>query len=311
MTIYHGPAGLPEAARGTVAALGNFDGVHRGHAAVIGEAKALAAALGAQSAAAVFTPHPRLVFQPDAEPFALMSDAQRVRALKAEGVDIVHHIAFDRTLAAMSPEGFVEDVLARGLGLKGVVTGADFCFGKDRAGNAATLKQIGARFGVEARVAEAVSAAGADHKISSSDVRKALRDGRPQDAARLLGRPFAIEGGVGEGDKRGRTIGFPTANIALGAYVRPAFGVYAVKNRLAGGWVIDGVANLGRRPTVSGTEARLETHLFDFAEDLYGQTVEVELIDFIRGEKKFDGLDQLTAQIAADCDTARGLLARG
>lgn len=310
MSVYHGHAGLPDAARGAVAALGNFDGVHRGHRAVIEAAKALAEALGAPAAAAVFTPHPRLVFQPSAEPFALMSDAQRVRGLQASGVELVHHIAFDRALAAMTPEAFVEDVLARGLGLKGVVTGADFCFGKDRAGNATALKEIGARFGIEARVAEAVSVDGMDHKISSSDIRQALREGAPEAAAELMGRPFAIEGEVSEGDKRGRTIGFPTANIALGAYVRPAFGVYAVINRLPGGRAVPGVANLGRRPTVEGTEARLETHLFDFAEDLYGQTVEVELVSFIRGETKFDGLDQLKAQIARDCDTARSLLAR-
>jgi len=190
------------------------------------------------------------------------------------------------------------------------VTGADFCFGKDRAGNAVSLKAIGARFGIEARVAEAVKVGGAHHKISSSDVRRALRGGDPETAAGLLGRPFAIEGAVSEGDRRGRTIGFPTANIALGGYVRPAFGVYAVRNRLADGRIVNGVANLGRRPTVNGAEARLETHLFDFAEDLYGQTLEVELLTFIRGETKFDGLGQLTAQIARDCDTARSILAR-
>jgi riboflavin kinase/FMN adenylyltransferase len=310
MSVYFGHAGLPGAARGAVAALGNFDGVHRGHAAVIDAAKALAAKLGAPAAAAVFTPHPRLTFQPGGDPFALMSDAQRVRALQAEGLTIIHHIAFDRTLAAMTPEMFVEDVLAGGLGLRGVVTGGDFCFGKNRAGNAAALKEIGARFAIEARVAEAVREPGVDHKISSSDVRRALRDGAPQTAAALLGRPFAIEGVVAEGDKRGRTIGFPTANIALGAYVRPAFGVYAVSNRLADGRRVAGVANLGRRPTVNGTEARLETHLFDFAEDLYGQPLEVDLLEFIRGEQKFDGLQALTAQIARDCDTARALMAQ-
>lgn len=309
MSVYHGHAGLPETARGAVAALGNFDGVHRGHAAVIGAAAALAAELRAPAAAAVFTPHPRLIFQPDAEPFALMSEAQRVRALQAHGVAMIHHIAFDRTLASMTPDAFVEEVLARGLGLKGVVTGADFCFGKNRAGNAAALKEIGATFGIEARVASAVSEPGVNHKISSSDVRRALREGAPQTAAALLGRPFAIEGAVAEGDKRGRTIGFPTANIGLGAYVRPAFGVYAVRNRLADGRTVSGVANLGRRPTVEGTEARLETHLFDFAEDLYGQTLEVELLEFIRGETKFDGLDALKAQISRDCDTARSILA--
>ncbi|MGJ3231140.1 MAG: bifunctional riboflavin kinase/FAD synthetase [Oceanicaulis sp.] len=311
MSVFHGHAGLPDPARGAVAALGNFDGVHRGHVAVIAAAKTLAADMRAPSAAAVFTPHPRLIFQPGADPFALMNDAQRVRALKAEGVDLVHHIAFDSALASMTPEAFVEEVLAKGLGLRGVVTGGDFCFGKDRAGDAAALKEIGARYGIEARIAAAVKGQGATGKISSSDVRQRLRDGDLQGAAALLGRPFAIEGVVAEGDRRGRTIGFPTANIALGAYLRPAFGVYAVRNRLEDGRLVDGVANLGRRPTVNGTEARLETHLFDFAEDLYGRTLEVELIDFIRGERKFDGLDQLTAQIATDCDTARRILARG
>ncbi|XBQ15228.1 MAG: bifunctional riboflavin kinase/FAD synthetase [Oceanicaulis sp.] len=309
MSVFHGHSGLPEAARGAVAALGNFDGVHRGHAAVIAEAKALAADLGAPPAAAVFSPHPRVLFQPNAEPFALMSEAQRVRALKAEGVEIVHHIVFDRTLAGMTPEAFVAEVLAEGLGLKGVVTGADFCFGKDRAGNAAALKTIGSAHGIEARVAPAVKAEGADGKISSSDVRNALRDGDPQRAAVLLGRPFAIEGAVQSGDRRGRTIGFPTANVPLGEYVRPAFGVYATRSRLADGRLVAGVANLGRRPTVEGTEARLEVHLFDFEADLYGQTLETELVAFLRPERKFDGLDALKAQIAADSEAARKLLA--
>jgi riboflavin kinase/FMN adenylyltransferase len=163
---------------------------------------------------------------------------------------------------------------------------------------------------MEARVADAVSVDGGVGKISSSDVRQALRDGDPQRAEALLGRPFAIEGAVVEGDRRGRTIGFPTANMALGGYVRPAFGVYAVRAALPGGRTAHGVANLGRRPTVAGTEARLETHLFDFAEDLYGQTLEVSLLAFIRGETRFDGLDALKAQIARDCDTARSILAR-
>ncbi|MFW5660996.1 MAG: bifunctional riboflavin kinase/FAD synthetase [Oceanicaulis sp.] len=308
MSVYHGHSGLPDDARGAVAALGNFDGVHRGHAAVIAEARALAAELGARPAAAVFSPHPRMLFQPGAEPFALMSEAQRVRALNAEGVEIVHHIAFDRALAGMTPGAFVKEVLADGLGLRGVVTGADFCFGKDRAGNAAALKTLGAAHGIKARVAGAVKAEGADGKISSSDVRNALRQGDPQRAAILLGRPFAIEGVVQTGDRRGRTIGFPTANVPLGDYVRPAFGVYAARSRLPGGALIAGVANLGRRPTVEGTEARLEVHLFDFDADLYGQTIETELVSFIRPEQKFDGLDALKAQIFADAGTARRLL---
>jgi riboflavin kinase/FMN adenylyltransferase len=308
MSVFHGYSGLPEAARGAVLALGNFDGVHRGHAAVIAEAKTLAAELGASPGAAVFSPHPRLLFQPDAEPFALMSEAQRVRALQAEGAEIIHHIVFDHALSQMSPPAFVDEVLHRGLGAAGVVTGADFCFGKGRAGSAADLQRLCAERGVACRIAKAVAIAGADGKISSSDVRAALRDGDPARAAALLGRPFAIEGAVQRGDQRGRTIGFPTANIPLGPYVRPAFGVYATRSRLEDGRVVPGVANLGRRPTVDGAEARLEVHLFDFAEDVYGRTLETELIAFIRAEKKFEGLDALRAQIAADSETARALL---
>ncbi len=308
MNVYHGHSGLPEAARGAVLALGNFDGVHRGHAAVLARARTLAAELGRKPGAAVFSPHPRRLFQPDAEPFALMSDAQRVRALQAEGAAVIHHIVFDHALSRMTPEGFVEAVLHQGLGAAGIVTGADFCFGKDRAGAAGDLQRLCQARGIRCVIAEAVAAKDAQGKISSSDVRRALREGDPEQAASLLGRPFAIEGPVSRGDQRGRTIGFPTANVALGDYVRPAFGVYATRSRLEDGRLAPGVANLGRRPTVAGSEARLEVHLFDFSEDLYGQTLETELIAFIRHETKFDGLDQLKAQIAEDSETARRTL---
>jgi len=306
--VYHGHEALPEAARGAVVALGNFDGVHRGHAAVIGQAAALAETLGAPAGAAVFSPHPRRVFAPDTPPFALMNNAQRVRALEAEGAQIVHHITFDAMLAAMSPQTFVEEVLYAGLGLKGVVTGSDFCFGKGRAGSVYDLQTLCADRGIKTRIADAVSASGDAEKISSSAVRNALREGRPEIAAALLGRAFAIEGEVFTGDQRGRVLGFPTANVALGDYLRPAFGVYATRSRLADGRLIPGVANLGRRPTVDGHSERLEVHLFDFDADLYGQTLETELVAFIRPEQKFDGLDALKAQIAADSDSARDLL---
>ncbi|KAA5803650.1 bifunctional riboflavin kinase/FAD synthetase [Alkalicaulis satelles] len=311
MSVYHGYSALPEAARGAVAALGNFDGVHRGHQAVLSEAVTLARALGAPAGAAVFTPHPRRVFQPDAEPFALMSAAQRVRALQGAGAQLVHHIPFDRALAAMSPERFVREALHEGLGLAGVVTGADFCFGRNRAGDAQTLKALGEACGMAVRIAAPVKDGPGAQKISSSGVRQALREGDPARAATLLGRPFAIEGEVSEGDRRGRTIGFPTANVALGEYLRPAFGVYAVRVNLGGGEALPAVANIGRRPTVEGLEARLEAYLFDFNADLYGQMIECELIAFIRPEQRFDGLDALRAQIAADCDTARRLLGAG
>jgi len=305
MQIFHGYTALPDTARGAVAALGNFDGVHLGHQAVMGEAAALARELGAPAAAAVFSPHPRRIFQPQGEPFALMSGAQRVRALGEAGARLVHHIPFDRALAAMTPERFVAEVLDDGLGLKGVVTGADFCFGKDRAGNAQVLKALGAARGLTVAIAEPVAAGAQTGKISSSDVRQALRAGDPERAAALMGRPFAIEGVVAEGDRRGRTLGFPTANVALGEYLRPAFGVYAVRVDLGGGEAIPGVANIGRRPTVDGIEARLEAHLFDVSADLYGRVISCALIAFLRPEQRFDGLDALKAQIATDCETAR------
>ena len=308
MAVYHGYSDLPDLSRGCVAALGNFDGVHRGHRAVIETACAFAKSLDAPCAAAVFAPHPRQVFAPDAPPFLLMSDSQRVRALKAAGAEAVFHIPFSRDMAAMTPEVFVRDVLADGLGLKGVVTGADFCFGKDRAGDAEALKTLGERYGVAVKIADAVNLEDASGKISSTNVRSALREGDVKTAAALLDRPFAIEGEVSQGDQRGRLLGFPTANIALGEYLRPKFGVYAVRAHLPSGRTVPGVANLGSRPTVNGTEARLEAHLFDFSGDLYGQVLEVELIDFIRPEQKFDGLDALKAQIAADSATAREIL---
>lgn len=309
MRVYHGHEGLPDAARGAVVALGNFDGVHRGHAAVIDQAAALANTLAAPAGAAVFSPHPRRVFAPDTPPFALMTDAQRVRALGDHGAAIIHHIAFDKGLAAMSPERFVDEVLHAGLGLKGVVTGADFCFGRGRAGSAYDLQTLCAARGIQTRIAEAVSASGDGDKISSSAIRNALREGRPDIAAALLGRPFAIEGEVFKGDQRGRLLGFPTANVALGDYLRPAFGVYATRSRLADGRWVPGIANLGRRPTVDGHSERLEVHLFDFEGDLYGQSLETELVAFIRPEQKFDGLDALKTQIAADSARARAVLA--
>ncbi|WP_421857465.1 bifunctional riboflavin kinase/FAD synthetase [Oceanicaulis sp.] len=308
MSVYHGYTDLPDVSRGCVAALGNFDGVHRGHRAVIATACAFAQTLDAPCAGAVFSPHPRQVFAPDAPPFLLMNDHQRARALKQAGAEAVFHIPFSKAMAAMTPDAFVRVVLAEGLGLKGVVTGADFCFGKDRAGDATALKALGARYGVAVTIAEAVNLDDASGKISSTNVRNALREGDVKAAAALLERPFAIEGVVSKGDQRGRLLGFPTANIGLGEYLRPKFGVYAVRAHLPSGDSVAGVANLGSRPTVEGTEARLEAHLFDFEADLYGQTLEVELIDFIRPEQKFDGLEALTAQIAADSATARAML---
>lgn len=302
---------------GGAAAMGNFDGVHLGHRAVIDAAVALAVALGVPPVAAVFSPHPRRYFRPDTEPFRLMNDAQRVRALKAVGLARVYTIAFGPDLAAMSPEDFAGAVIKGELDLDGVVTGPDFRFGKGRAGRAQDLASLGERYGFAARIADELTAdeltgeaAPGGTKISSTAIREALIAGDPVRAGRMMGRAWAIEGIVSRGDQRGRTLGFPTANIALGAYQRPRFGVYAVTARIEGTpGVLRGVANIGRRPTVQGAEERLEAHLFDFAGDLYGRTVEVSVAHFIRDERKFDGLDALTAQIGEDSAAARALLA--
>ena len=307
--IVEGYLALDPALKGGVAALGNFDGVHRGHAAVLETARTLAGELGVATVAAVFKPHPRRYFRPDTLPFRLMSDGQRIRALGEAGAVRVHHIPFGPELAAMSPEAFARDVLKEGLGLDGIVTGADFRFGRDRAGDAQALRGLGERFGFVARTAPEI--AEGQEKISSTAIRAALEAGDPRRAADLLGRPWAVEGVVTRGDQRGRVLGFPTANLSLGDYQRPKFGVYAVRARVPGegGWR-DGVANVGRRPTVAGTEERLEVHLFDFAGDLYGRMLEVAFERFIRPERKFDGLDALKAQIAADSETAREMLSR-
>ncbi|KPP80775.1 MAG: bifunctional riboflavin kinase / FMN adenylyltransferase RibF [Oceanicaulis sp. HLUCCA04] len=296
-----------------VAALGNFDGVHAGHCAVLGQARALAQSIGSEPVAAVFSPHPRRLFRPDDPPFRLMSDSQRERALLAAGAARVDTIRFDASLAAMTPEEFVRVVLVGQLALDGVVTGADFCFGKGRAGNAETLKALGAQHGLAVGIAPTLIADSLQDrgKFSSSAVRHALRDGDVETAANLLGRAWAIEGEVAHGDKRGRTLGFPTANIALGEYLRPRAGVYAVRAHLPGHpGLVKGVANIGKRPTVEGTEERLEVYFFDFSGDLYGKTLEVELLGFIREERRFDGLEALKAQIAADSASARALLDR-
>lgn len=296
---------------GGVAALGNFDGVHAGHRAVLDHARDLAVQIGSVPVAAVFSPHPRRLFRADEPPFRLMNDAQRERALLAAGAARVDTIRFDAALAAMTPEEFVRDVLVGQLALDGVVTGADFCFGKGRAGNAHTLRALGREHGLAVGVASTLIAEKLDDrgKFSSSAVRHALREGDVETAASLLGRPWAIEGEVAHGDKRGRTLGFPTANIALAEYLRPRPGVYAVRANLPGhAEPVNGVANIGKRPTVDGTEERLEVFFFDFSGDLYGQTLEVELIGFIREERRFDGLDALKAQIARDSVSARALL---
>lgn len=307
MRRLRGYSGLSTADRSRVIALGNFDGVHAGHAHVVDRAAELARDMKAPLGVALFDPHPRRFFAPDAPPFRLMSADRRDRRLAARGVETVYELPFNADLSQMSPEEFVRDVLVDGLGIAGVVTGLDFHFGKGRAGSAEDLADLGRRYGFETAFAELLDN-GVD-KISSTRIRKCLSDGDVKAAATLLGESWTIDGEVLHGDKRGRTIGFPTANIELGDYTRPSYGVYAVRVGLPGEKPHrPGVANFGKRPTVDGETERLEVNLFDFKGDLYGQTLAVSFEAFIRPEKTFAGLDALKAQIAEDAASARTLL---
>lgn len=299
--------GLEPEARGAAVALGNFDGVHRGHRQVIAEAAKAAARLKAPLGVVSFEPHPRVYFQRDSEPFRLMTVEQQSRALDALGVDLFYVLPFDAEMAGLSDEAFADQVLHQGLGARHVAAGFDISFGAGRTGDPDTLKQYGDRFGFGVSIAGPVADPDGE-KCSSTAIRAALREGRPERAAALLGRPFAIEGVVVHGDKLGRTIGFPTANMALGDYVRPAFGIYAVRTRLADGREIPGVAYIGRRPTVEGDDERFEVNLLDFDEDIYGQTLETDIIAFLRGDEKFDGLPAMIAQMDRDKDAARRIL---
>ena len=297
---------LPQDARGLVLALGNFDGVHRGHAHLLHAAHA--ARPDVRLGVLTFEPHPRSLFRPDDPPFRLSPSAQRAEYLAALGVRHVIEVTFDADFAALTAEEFIAQVLHEATGAVHLACGADFAFGHRRGGNVAFLETRAEAFGIGLSIVPQLT--DESGPISSSRIRRALQDGYPERAAALLGRPWEIRGEVAHGDKRGRTIGFPTANIALGPYLEPARGVYAVRARLPDGRTIPGVANIGRRPTVAETmESRLEAHLFDFSEDLYGQIVDVALIGFLRAEQKFPSFDALKQQILADAEAARALLA--
>lgn len=301
---------VPEEWTGASAALGNFDGVHRGHRALLDVAKHQAEATRRPSGAVIFEPHPQEYFRPDAPNFRLTSFDAKARLLERFGLDVLFALRFDAELAAMTPERFVNEVLVKGLRLSHVVVGAEFQFGKGRSGNAATLRSLGIAQGLNVTVFDLVGAEDGQ-KISSTRIRNALKEGRPRDAAADLGHWWTIEGHVVKGDQRGRTIGFPTANIALRNTLEPAEGVYAVRVTLEEEGEqksYDGVANFGRRPTFDKKDVLLEVHLFNFAGDLYGKRLAVAFIDYIRGERKFDGLEALKAQIAADSVNARQIL---
>ncbi len=293
--------------KGAVVAVGAFDGVHRGHQAVIASAREAAQRLGVPLGVVTFDPHPRRLFQPEAAPFRLMTADQMARALAPLGVDRLYLIPFDAEMAGMTDEDFARRVLSEGLGIAHAAVGFDFTFGKGRSGSPEALRTYGERLGFGVSVAQRIDDADG-LKLSSSAVREALKAADMARAAAILGRPFAIAGEVVHGDKRGRTIGVPTANIAMGDYMRPAYGVYATRTRLPDGRVIKGVANLGVRPMFEIEQPLLEVWLLDFDESLYGQALETELVAFLRGEMKFDGLDALKVQIEADAAAARALL---
>ncbi|WP_327754226.1 bifunctional riboflavin kinase/FAD synthetase [Sphingobium sp. SJ10-10] len=306
MERLHSSDPMPAHLRGSIMALGNFDGFHAGHQAVARRAIELARAEGRPAIIATFDPHPMRLFRPETPWFRLTTLDQRERLFAKAGADAMLVFDFTRELAALDPQAFVR--LLTGWGVAGVVTGEDFTFGKDRAGTTETLAQLGGAMGLSAQAVAPVSGAGGEI-ISSTRIRQALKSGDCATATRLLTRPFTIEGMVQHGDKLGRTIGFPTANVDLGHYLRPAYGIYAVRGLLADGRVLDGAANLGIRPSFDPPKELLEPHFFDFAESLYDQVIEVQLIHFLRPEAKYDGLDPLMAAIAKDCDDARQILA--
>lgn len=302
-----GGSAVPAHLRGGIVALGNFDGFHLGHQAVVGRAIARAKAEGRPALVATFDPHPVRFFKPDLPPFRLTTLDQRERLFGAAGADAMLVFRFDAELAAVTAEDFVIHRLIGRIGAAGVVTGEDFTFGNRRGGNIAVLRRLGAEHGLSVDTVAPVMDGG--EPVSSSRIREALEAGDCETATRLLTRPFAIEGVVEHGDKRGRAIGYPTANINLANYQRPHYGIYAVRGRLPDGPTLDGAANLGIRPSFHPPKELLEPYFFDFSGDLYGQTIAVELISFIRAEAKFDGLDALIRQMEQDCAEAKRRLA--
>jgi riboflavin kinase/FMN adenylyltransferase len=312
MRVFRHYADVPDAYKGAVVALGNFDGVHRGHQALIGEARRLARERSALLGVLAFEPHPQEFFRPPSESFRLTPFRTKARLIAAQDTDVMYALAFDAEMATKSAPQFVTEVLVGALGVGHVVVGADFQFGKGRAGNVTTLSYMGDMEGFGVTVFEPVEAEG-HGKISSTRIRTALKEGRPEEAAALLGHWWTVEARVEHGDKRGRTIGFPTANMRLVDCLNPVFGVYAVRAAVMEEETPvayhDGVANFGIRPMFESKGPLLETYLFDFAGDLYGKHLAVELIAYLRPEAKLGGLEALKAQIAADSDAARQALA--
>lgn len=309
MRTIHSWQGLEAADRGASVAMGNFDGVHLGHQAVIDSARAAGAALSAPLGIVTFEPHPREFFTPDAPAFRLMTADTRARRLSLLGVRVLYQLPFDSRLVEMEAESFVREVLVAGLGVRHVTVGSDFCFGKGRRGTVEMLEELGAELGFGVTVTPLRAENGT--QISSTAIRAALSEGRPRDAAAMLGHWHRIEGEVIHGEKRGRELGYPTANMSVAGLHLPKLGVYAVKVDVltgpqAGSYL--GAASLGVRPMFGENTPNLETFLFDFKGDLYGQRLSIAFVDYLRPEMKFDGLPALLDQMALDCDRARAIL---
>ena len=300
---------VDQADRGASVAIGNFDGVHLGHQSVIDIDRDHAAALGAPLGVLTFEPHPREYFAPDAPPFRLMGREARAHRLQKLGIEKLYELNFNAAMAALSPEEFARNVIARGLGLRHVVVGADFCFGKGRAGDAQDLERFGREMGFGVTIAKLLEGRGG--QVSSTAIRAALSEGRPRDAAAMLGHWHRIDGPVEGGEQRGRELGYPTANMSIEGLHPPRFGVYAVLVEVRDGphaGQYHGAASLGVRPMFNGEVPNLETFIFDFSGDLYGAEMSVALVEYLRPEETFDSLEAFIAQMDADCARARDIL---
>ena len=310
MRIIRDTAFIDPADRGAAAAIGNFDGVHLGHRAVIDLTREAAARIDAPLGIMTFEPHPRSYFAPELPPFRLMNAEARANRLAKLGVERLFEVPFNAALASLSPREFAQKIIVDQLGLRHVVVGADFCFGKGRAGTATDLESFGTEMGFGVTVAALLQQD--DNNVSSTAIRDALSEGRPADAAAMLGHWHRIEGEVIRGDQRGRDLGYPTANMSITGLHPPKFGVYAVHVDVLDGphkGHYHGAASIGVRPMFGENIPNCETFLFDFKGDLYGATLSVALVDYLRPELKFDSLEALITQMGADCDTARKILA--
>ncbi len=303
-------SGLKSDDRAACAAIGNFDGVHLGHLATLDIARTRAKATNTHLGIVTFEPHPREHFAADAPHFRLMNAETREHRFEKLGVDRLYQLPFDAVLAGLTAEQFASDVLCDGLGLSHVVVGADFQFGKNRGGDAQDLKSFGQTYGFGVTIVDLVQNDG--QEVSSTAIRAALAQGRPRDAAAMLGHWHRIDGEVFGGDQRGRELGYPTANMSINRLHPPKFGIYAVKVDVLTGphkGQYDGAASVGVRPMFGENKPNLETFIFDFSGDLYGEHLSIAFVDYLRAEAKFDGLEALVAQMDQDCAQARAILA--